>query len=200
MQYGGAYPSSTNFPRWNSLLGCALRASRTSFRAFFRFIFKRIGRSDGCIQRVASHNYGAIRSGTSQEGWLSPVEGTRLEIERGVKLTVGSNPTPSDSFLAFFDALIGNKVTTSNAADGTISALRLAWLYDHDGTRPVSLPIFPSLPRCLLLDMLMEYLMKILPRTFLRHPSKRHDRRECCSRNWLDFGGRRSSAGRATVS
>jgi hypothetical protein len=29
------------------------------------------------------------------EGWLSPVEGTRLEIERGVKLTVGSNPTPS---------------------------------------------------------------------------------------------------------
>src|SRR3954451_2517192 len=29
------------------------------------------------------------------EGWLSPVEGTRLEIERGVKPTVGSNPTPS---------------------------------------------------------------------------------------------------------
>ncbi len=29
------------------------------------------------------------------EGWLSPVEGTRLEIERRVKPTVGSNPTPS---------------------------------------------------------------------------------------------------------
>ena len=34
-------------------------------------------------------------SGAAKEGWLSPVEGTRLEIERGVKLTVGSNPTPS---------------------------------------------------------------------------------------------------------
>ena len=31
----------------------------------------------------------------SMEGWLSPVEGTRLEIERRVKPTVGSNPTPS---------------------------------------------------------------------------------------------------------
>lgn len=31
----------------------------------------------------------------SKEGWLSPVEGTRLEIERRVKPTVGSNPTPS---------------------------------------------------------------------------------------------------------
>src|SRR5690606_31099976 len=30
-----------------------------------------------------------------EEGWLSPVEGTRLEIERTVKGTVGSNPTPS---------------------------------------------------------------------------------------------------------
>ena len=30
-----------------------------------------------------------------KEGWLSPVEGTRLEIERGVIPTVGSNPTPS---------------------------------------------------------------------------------------------------------
>ena len=30
-----------------------------------------------------------------KEGWLSPVEGTRLEIERAVKGTVGSNPTPS---------------------------------------------------------------------------------------------------------
>ena len=33
------------------------------------------------------------------EGWLSPVEGTRLEIERRVKPTVGSNPTPSAIFL-----------------------------------------------------------------------------------------------------
>jgi hypothetical protein len=31
----------------------------------------------------------------NQEGWLSPVEGTRLEIERGSDVTVGSNPTPS---------------------------------------------------------------------------------------------------------
>jgi hypothetical protein len=30
-----------------------------------------------------------------KEGWLSPVEGTRLEIERGRNVTVGSNPTPS---------------------------------------------------------------------------------------------------------
>jgi hypothetical protein len=30
-----------------------------------------------------------------REGWLSPVEGTRLEIERGSDVTVGSNPTPS---------------------------------------------------------------------------------------------------------
>ena len=29
------------------------------------------------------------------EGWLSLVESTRLEIERRVKPTVGSNPTPS---------------------------------------------------------------------------------------------------------
>ncbi len=33
------------------------------------------------------------------EGWLSPVEGTRLEIERTVKRSVGSNPTPSALFL-----------------------------------------------------------------------------------------------------
>jgi hypothetical protein len=31
----------------------------------------------------------------AREGWLSPVEGTRLEIERGSDVTVGSNPTPS---------------------------------------------------------------------------------------------------------
>lgn len=32
---------------------------------------------------------------SEKEGWLSPVEGTRLEIERTVKSSVGSNPTPS---------------------------------------------------------------------------------------------------------
>ena len=32
----------------------------------------------------------------AREGWLSPVEGTRLVIERGSDVTVGSNPTPSD--------------------------------------------------------------------------------------------------------
>src|ERR1700716_3145528 len=83
------------FPRWNRLWGCVLSAANGPLGAFFLSIFERIGRSNCCNHRLTSHNYGAIRDRTSQEGWLSPVEGTRLEIERGVKPTVGSNPTPS---------------------------------------------------------------------------------------------------------
>ena len=42
-----------------------------------------------------SPNVGFKRYCLVTEGWLSPVEGTRLEIERGRDVTVGSNPTPS---------------------------------------------------------------------------------------------------------
>ncbi len=43
-----------------------------------------------------------LRKSFDMEGWLSPVEGTRLEIERRIKPTVGSNPTPSaKSFHAY---------------------------------------------------------------------------------------------------
>ena len=49
--------------------------------------------------RMGDNLPGEVRSeiaDSKQEGWLSPVEGTRLEIERGRNVTVGSNPTPSD--------------------------------------------------------------------------------------------------------
>ncbi len=55
------------------------------FRVFFPDLF-----GNFLAQRLFPAD---IRS--SREGWLSPVEGTRLEIERGSDVTVGSNPTPS---------------------------------------------------------------------------------------------------------
>ena len=54
--------------------------------------FVRQGSPDACRDCKTAPRF---HSSGLQEGWLSPVEGTRLEIERGVKLTVGSNPTPS---------------------------------------------------------------------------------------------------------
>ena len=51
------------------------------------------------------------------EGWLSPVEGTRLEIERGVKLTVGSNPTPSANFESLKFTSLRWKVGEFGASD-----------------------------------------------------------------------------------
>lgn len=51
--------------------------------------------------------------GEHLEEWLSPVEGTRLEIERGVKPTVGSNPTSSASFLLY---VLGKETFTQVAA------------------------------------------------------------------------------------
>ena len=45
-----------------------------------------------CRGRKAAHS---IACDSRMEGWLSLVEGTRLEIERTVKGSVGSNPTPS---------------------------------------------------------------------------------------------------------
>jgi hypothetical protein len=62
---------------------------------------------------IVSRADSPVRATAFLEGWLSLVEGTRLEIERGVKPTVGSNPTPSAILCDGRDAPLGRPLRAS---------------------------------------------------------------------------------------
>jgi hypothetical protein len=79
----GPEPSTVPAAEWEPSASCA------------RFLHHRTGPATTFFLAPGKSTAIVAPSNFFKEGWLSPVEGTRLEIERGRNVTVGSNPTPS---------------------------------------------------------------------------------------------------------